>query len=365
VVTSRVGIFVDADNLLPYWSGRAALQGRTAEYLNAADYTQFLTEIEEKASEEGYVEVREAYGKWDNKARYIAASLMYHVYGYELQHVPPLSRFSHGGADPSKLKNAGDILLSSRAILAAVTGPTAVDTVIIAAADNDYQPLVAELKRLGKRVLCLSFPLKGQQRALLVKAFDGHLVLSTIERWTALARDQEHPPRPSVAPRPTEPIAPRKMLDPTQMAEQLWAVLRNGPVRTAELRAQLVTDGHADSQFVDCQFSNPFVQNLTTKGLLLIEADHRVLPDDADGDTWIAAASRELLQVIVKMRLRATRISHPGTAEQIEFVRASILGTIADGTADLVDRVDIALAWGATQMGGTPDPNPELISHTP
>lgn len=355
MVTARVGVFVDADNLLPYWRERVEFQGRTAQYLNAADYTQFLTEIEENAEREGNVEVREAYGKWDNKARYIAASLMYHVYGYELQHVPPLSRYSSEGVDPLKLKNAGDILLSSRAILAAATGPTALDTVIIAAADNDYQPLVVELKRLGKRVLCLSFPLKGQQRALLAKVFDDHLVLTAIQRWTQLEHDQEHPPQRSVAPRPVEPTTPPKMLDPRALADLLWTALQRGPVLPAELRTQLVTQGHVDSQFVDCQLSNPFVMKLTSDALVLIDADHRVVPDDAERDTWVPAASRAFLDVIVKMRLRATRLSHPDVTEQIAVVRSSILGCVANAAPDLADRVDMALARGATRLGGAPD----------
>lgn len=366
---NRVALFVDVDNVLPFWRDDAGLD--RSEYLQRSDFQSFLDRVEAQVAHEGTVVLREAYGKWDNPARDLAGPMMYHRYGYALQHIPPLAR--RGKDEP--LKNAGDILLASRAILASVSTFDTLDTIVIAAADNDYQPLAVELKRLGMRVVLLSFPLVGQQRTLLKAAFDGHLEIKHVKRWVELdaihrSRRQQQSARPvggaapkpresapariarahEAAPaartpsgthtaRPVEAAGVRTLPAPGLIASSLWeaAVAQGSTIRS--LLSAL------DSVGFDRATANEVLQRVEHRGLMSTTPVDigRAISVDVSRHEWESRFGVELMYVLVNRALRSTR-EIENTATRWDQALLDTKATFAEWTHDMGNDAEVALA---------------------
>ncbi len=204
---SRVAVFIDGDNILPFADGGLpdVLQSAATDLTSAS---AVIAAIEREAQLLGDVIVREAYGRWDNGARQMPAAILAGL-GYRLRHMPPLDRErgeTHG------LKNAADILLAVRTVIAS----GGVDTVAIVAMDSDYQPLIAELRSVGVAVVGIGFARTGTQAEILRDTFDYFALLPDVDGWEALRRwrrDGSVPaairPTPFVAMPAAQTIAPK------------------------------------------------------------------------------------------------------------------------------------------------------------
>ncbi|MES2169244.1 MAG: NYN domain-containing protein [Actinomycetota bacterium] len=345
----RVGLFVDADNVLPYWRSVSVLEQHINDYLKLSDYKRVFAEIERRAAQQGEVLLREAYGKWDNKARVIAASLMHHEFGYSLQHVPPLSR--RGRDQSASLKNAGDILLASRAILSAATGPEDLDTVIIVAADTDYHPLVAELKRLGKRVICISFPLFGQQQTLLAAVFDQHITIPAVSAWVTLKDHQTNPPepeatRPSEPARPVEPAAAPGMAAPHAIAQELWSGLVAPGTKWPPLARRLLSATNisvTDSQTV--------ISRLPALGLVTFDGGIWKRTEETDAQEWLGLVADAIVKHFVVRAMRSSRELDATPGEQVAAMRVTALACFESPDDATVELVDMHVARRAASLG--------------
>ena len=343
---ASVGIFIDADNLLPFWlGGRSAVQcpRERSHYIKAIDFKAVLEQVDSLVAPEGSVVFREAYGHWANSARSIPASMMYHEFGYDLQHVPPLSREINvanrtiGGKRDEGLKNAGDILLSVRAIRAA-TERLGLDTIIVGAADKDYHQLVTELKRLGKKVVCLAFPQSGQQGKLLLETFDEVLILSPVARWIELKKAQissnqaagKHgsqvircapealtPVSPLAAvERPQEPSKPTKIPDAHVLAREIWEQLETGALSTERLLAIAVVD-HEVSQAE----ARGMLSRLLERGQLLEEETSVRAPANSGLTAWKRNFVVALIDTMVDDLFDESAETAIGLTAQLHMVR--------------------------------------------
>lgn len=378
-VTGNVAVFVDADNLLPYWRQDRQSGLRLADYLQRSDFVEVLAELERRTDELGTVIVREAFGKWDNPARRLAAALLYREHGYALQHVPPLSR--RGKQDAGEpLKNAGDILLAARAIREVTTGPFEIGTVVIAAADKDYHPLVVELKRLGKRVICLSFPLQGQQKTLLRAVFDDYIELTPVERWERLDREYrgaaprravtaKTPPAPTPAAQ-LAPATPPRVVEPerdaiaapTTVAERLWEVLDAGPLSNKLLISRLLV-GTGLSQDTAAGLSLRLVQT----ALVDQDGTQRTRSSTLDREPWLATVADLVITNVASRELRREARTDDPVAAKVERARATTRASFADVDNALdaaIERVlaertaiDLAPREPAPEAEPAPDPD--------
>lgn len=339
---AKVGVFLDVDNLFPYWLYLHRLEPAT-NYLVAADFTLVLDRIAALARAEGVVVTYEAYGHWANKARFPAASLMYHEYGYDLQHVPPLYREEADKTKPdrilptSNLKNAGDILLASRAILAAVRADPSLETVIIGAADSDYQQLVIELKRLGMRVVCLSFPIEGQQRTLLASAYDDHLVLDPVARWVDLDKAQERPATGAVTKVPVERVAVPTFQAPNLVADALWTLLVSGAVPWPSLLRGLEVEGG-----IGGDDAGVVLMGLLSRHLVLLESLTARLPDAPVRGHWIPSVTAAVVDELVVAAYSSA--SGASTADRTAAARTAVLAKFRQVNPKLEQQVSAALA---------------------
>ncbi|POH59662.1 hypothetical protein C3B59_17370 [Cryobacterium zongtaii] len=195
---TRVAVFLDVDNVLPFASSDLPeiLHGTARDRISAH---AVLAELEELVQSFGDVVIREAYGRWDNAARYAPAVVLDEL-GYRLRHMPPLS------VDPGEthgLKNAADILLAVRSVLAR----DQVTVAVLVAMDSDYQPLVAELKAGGVTVVGVGFERPGRQAYTLRETLDVFVALTPVPGWEAISTWR----RTGVVPGAVTPLAPRLM----------------------------------------------------------------------------------------------------------------------------------------------------------
>ena len=380
---TRVGLFVDADNLLPFWRPAARTPLRTegiAHYIQKADFVSMLRQMDELVAAEGAVVFREAYGTWANSARRIPAGLMYHEYGYDLQHVPPLARSredleAQGGAaaaagrsSAQSLKNAGDILLSVRAVLAS-TREHALDTVVVGAADKDYHQLVTELKRLGKRVVCLAFPQEEQQGRLLSQTFDDLLELDPIERWDELDRVQ-NPPRPNVkskpqkaAPaeptlavvaRPSEPTLRPKIKDPFVLARRLWERIGEENLVIGDA----ASIAHLDFE-VDAASAARFESILIESGVVFVNFGPIAVEPDAELDSWKLRAVEALVEALLAEFLESADLSALPPADQLGRIESELSGRFQSLNPGVTRQIAAALGRHAIGLAdGTPPESP-------
>jgi hypothetical protein len=377
---TRVGIFVDADNLLPYWLNdvRTVPEPR-AYYIQSADFETVLAQVDALADGEGSVVFREAYGHWANAARSIPASLMYHQFGYDLQHVPPLSREKQVAATPTVnipggegLKNAGDILLSVRAILAA-SRRQSLDTVIVGAADKDYHQLVTELKRLGKRVVCLAFQQKTQQGRLLLETFDHVLTLDSIALWDELDEAQSasgttkvRTPAAAKASagdarrstlatqkRPAEPPVAPKIRDPFVLARTWWEMID----ANASTEHHLVTSAVLDHNVTHSEAA-ALVEGLKRGQHLGSAAVGVGRPDGVELDEWKHDVVRVLVDVVIDESIRILDDPNRATAERIELIRGGTQRRFQSLTTGLRIVIEDALGRRTVELTGTPPEEP-------
>lgn len=195
---TRVAVFLDVDNVLPFASSDLPelLHGSARDQVSAH---AVLAELEEVVQTFGDVVIREAYGRWDNAARYAPAVVLSEL-GYRLRHMPPLS-VDHG--ETHGLKNAADILLAVRSVLARDQAEVAV----LVAMDSDYQPLVAELKADGVTVVGVGFERPGRQAQTLRETLDVFVALTPVPGWDAIVSWR----RTGIVPNAVAPLAPRSM----------------------------------------------------------------------------------------------------------------------------------------------------------
>jgi hypothetical protein len=376
---TRVGIFMDADNMLPFWVGEKGAPNvpePRAHYIQADDFEAVLSQVDALADGEGSVVFREAYGHWANTARALPASMMYHEYGYDLQHVPPLSREKQGApretaATPGSegLKNAGDILLSVRAIMAA-SRRHALDTIIVGAADKDYHQLVTELKRLGKRVVCMAFPQTSQQAKLLLETFDDVLTLDPVPRWGELEKVQSprykgtkgqpvgaaaRPPavkRPPLAmqKRPKEPKAPAKIKDPFILARGLWALFDESAPLEQDLVGYSVL--HQNVSRVEAE---TLVSRLAEGAHLVSAGDRFERPDGVEFDDWKRDVVRSLVEIVVDASFAKLDDPLRPPAERIDRVRDATKYRFQSLSMGIRIAIDDAVGRRAVDMAdGTP-----------
>jgi hypothetical protein len=371
---------MDADNMLPFWVGEKGAPNvpePRAHYIQAADFEAVLAQVNALADGEGSVVFREAYGHWANTARAVPASMMYHQFGYDLQHVPPLSREKHGApretaATPGSegLKNAGDILLSVRAILAA-SRRHALDTIIVGAADKDYHQLVTELKRLGKRIVCMAFPQTSQQATLLLETFDDVLTLDPVPRWVELEKVQSprykgtkgqpvgaaaRPPtakRPPLAvqKRPPEPQAPAKIKDPFILARGLWSMFdESGPSEQDMVGFSVL------QQNVSQVEAETLVSRLAEGAHLISAGDHFQRPDGVEFEDWKRDVVRNLVEIIVDAWFAKLDDPERPPAERIERVRDATKGRFQSLSMGIRIAIDDALGRRAVDLAGSTTP---------
>jgi hypothetical protein len=338
---SKVGVFLDVDNLFPYWLGKQQLEPAT-KYLIAEDFSSTLQRIAELAEAEGTVMTYEAYGHWANKARFTAATLMYHEYGYDLQHVPPLYRETSAKERPDQiiptefLKNAGDILLASRAILASVRTNSSLDTVVIGAADSDYQQLVIELKRLGVRVVCLSFPLVGSQRTLLASIYDEHRLLEPVQRWIDLQAAQERKATPPATKVPVEPQPKPTALAPPAIAAAVWDLLEAGAAPWATMLRTFGLKGGLSGP--DCRVA---LDGLLSHCLVVLESQELARPEGALHDQWISDVAEAILDALVDQAY--SNSTTESTTSRLDTARAQVIARFQEPNAELERAVSEAL----------------------
>jgi hypothetical protein len=175
-------LFIDAENILV-----GAL---------SAGFSRPIASLMERVREQGFLMSAEAYGDW---TRYPCSQFLreFQLNTVEMTQLPT----SAAG------KNTADINLAVDAIEMALS-PSAPDTVVLAAADRDFVPLVQKLRRYGKEVIGIG--VRGSVSRELEQVCNAFLMLDDIIPEAA----PEPAPSPAPeAPAVSEEVAAEEKLD--------------------------------------------------------------------------------------------------------------------------------------------------------
>lgn len=135
--TSKVGLFVDVDNLL--------IPGTGALTLNETD---IVDAVFRESETYGRVVVKRAYM---DSVRYARLRNRFVRYGVEIVDMPTVTSYTKG-------KNGADIKLSVDAVSYALEGIRDIDTFIVVSGDSDFSTLVTKLREYNKKTVVMARP---------------------------------------------------------------------------------------------------------------------------------------------------------------------------------------------------------------